>query len=92
MDGMSDRSLAYKKKGDNLSERPTIVMDYGFVKPTSAANSLAIPVESVTCIAVKEDRQQNMRSSVVLKNGIEEPWARKRVARYINSSGYKEIT
>ena len=44
------------------------------------------------CIAVKEDRHQNIMSSVVLKKGIEEPWAGERVARFINSLGYKEIT
>ena len=27
-----------------------------------------------------------------MKKGIEEPWASERVARFINSSGYKEIT
>ena len=47
---------------------------------------------SVTCIAVKEDRHQNIMSSVVLKKGIEEPLASENVARFINSSGYKEIT
>ena len=30
--------------------------------------------ESVTCIAVKEDRHQNIMSSVALKKGVEEPW------------------
>ena len=50
---------------------------------------MAIPDESVTCIAVKEDRHQNIMSSVVLKNGIEEPWASERVARLTNSLGYK---
>ena len=30
--------------------------------------------ESVTCIAAKEDRQQNITSSVALKKGVEEPW------------------
>ena len=38
------------------------------------------------------DRHRNIMSSVVLKKGIEEPWASERVARFINSSGYKEIT
>ena len=31
-------------------------------------------------------------SSVFLKKGIGEPWASERVARFINSLGYKEIT
>ena len=46
----------------------------------------------MTCIAVKEDRHQNIMSSVVLKKGIEEPWASERVAGFVNSLGYKEIT
>ena len=39
----------------------------------STASSQTIPEGSVTCIAVKEDRHQNIMSSVFLKNGIEEP-------------------
>ena len=31
-------------------------------------------------------------SSVVLRKGIEEPWASERLARFVNSSGYREIT
>ena len=48
-------------------------MDHYFLKPVSTASSQTIPEESVTCIAVKEDRHQNIMSSVVLKKGIEEP-------------------
>ena len=55
-------------------------------------NPQTIPEESVTCIAVKEDRHQDTMSSVVLKMGIEEPWASERVARFIKSLGYNEIT
>ena len=51
-------------------------MDCYFLKPNSIANSQTIADESVTCIAVKEDRHQNIMSSVVLKKGIEEPQAR----------------
>ena len=47
------------------------MMDLNFLKPNSTANSQTIPEESVTCIAVKEDRHQNIRGSAVLK-GIEE--------------------
>ena len=67
-------------------------MDYYFLKSNSTASSQTLPEESVACIAVKEDRHQNMMSSMVLKKGIEEPWASERVGRFINSSGYKEIT
>ena len=51
------------------------MMDYWFLKPNSTANSQTIPDESVTCIAVKEDRHLNIMSCVVPKKGIEEPWA-----------------
>ena len=67
-------------------------MDYNFLKPNSTSSSQTIPEESVTCIAMKEDRHQNIMSTIVLKKGFEEPWASKRVARLINSLGSKEIT
>ena len=51
------------------------MMDYYFLKPNSTANSSTIPDESATCMAVKEDRQENIMSRVVLNKGIEEPWA-----------------
>ena len=41
---------------------------------------------------MKEDRHQNIMSSIVLKKGIEEPWASERVAIIIKSSDHKEIT
>ena len=73
-----------------MSRRPIIDLDYYVLKRNSTANSQTIPDEPVTCIAEKEDRHQNIMSSAVLQKGIEEHWAR--VARFINSSGYKEIT
>ena len=76
-----------KKRSEDLSRRPTIGMDHYFLKPNSTASSQTIPDESVTCIVVKEDRHQNIMSSVVLKKGIGELWASERVA-----SGYKEMT
>ena len=77
------------KRSEDLIRRPIIAIDSDFLKPNSTANSQPIPDEPVTCIAVTEDRHQN---SVVLKKGIEEPWASERVARFINSLGYKGIT
>ena len=44
-------------------------MDYSFLKPNSIANFQTIPDESVTGIAVKEDRRQNIMSSVVFEEG-----------------------
>ena len=52
----------------------------------------AISEESITCIAVKEDRHQNIMSSVALKKGVEEPWTIDRVAKFIDLLGYSEIT
>ena len=79
------------EKSENTKQhtcrRPTIAMDQYFLMPSSTANSQTIPDESVMCIAVKEDRHQNIMSSVVLKKGIEEPWASERVATFINSLG-----
>ena len=37
-------------------------------------NAQIVSEESVTCIAVNEDRHQNIMSSVALKRGVEEPW------------------
>ena len=45
----------------------------------------------MTCIAVKEDRHQNM-SSVALRKRGEEPWTSDRVAEFIDLLGYREIT
>ena len=81
-----------KISSEDLSRRPTVAMDYYFLKPSSTASSHTIPDESVTCIAVKEDRHQNILSNVVVKKGIEEPWASEKVARFIDSLGHKEIT
>ena len=41
---------------------------------------------------MKEDRHQNIMSSVLLEKEIEEPLASERVARFINSLRYKEVT
>ena len=58
----------------------------------SAPNVHAISEESMTCVAVKEDRHQNSMSSVALKKGVEEPWTIERVVRFIDLLGYREIT
>ena len=55
-------------------------------------NVQAISEESIICIAVKEDRHQNIMSSVALKQGVEEPWTVERVAKFIDLLGYREIT
>ena len=55
----------------------------------SASNVQAISEESITCIAVKEDRHQNIMSSVALKKGVEEQWTIERVAKFIDLLGYQ---
>ena len=42
--------------------------------------------------AVKEDRHQNITSSVASKKGVEQHWTVEKVARFIGSLGYREIT
>ena len=41
---------------------------------------------------MKEDRRQNIRSSVALEKRVEEPWTIERVAKFIDLLGYREIT
>ena len=50
-------------------------MDFYFLKRKSAASPQTSPEKSVTCVAAKEDRNQTIMSSTVLKTGVEEPWA-----------------
>ena len=81
-----------KTKSEEESRKSIIAMDYYLMKMESAPNVQAISEESVACVAVKEDRHQNIMSSVVLKKRIEEPRASERVARSLISLGYREIT
>ena len=67
-------------------------MDWNFVNMESVVNAHTISEESVTCIAVKEHRHQNIKSSVALKKGVEEPWTIERVAKFIDLVGCREIT
>ena len=66
-------------------------MDYFFTKMEATPSAQSIPEESVTCVPVKEDRHQNIMSSVALKKGVEEPWAVERVAKFIDLLGSREI-
>ena len=67
-------------------------MDDYFMQMKSVANAQTRTEESITCIAVKEDRPQNIMSSVALKKGVEEPGTIERVAKFIDLLGYREIT
>ena len=57
-----------------------------------AVNARTILEESVTCIAVKEDRRQNIMSSMALKKDVEEPWTIDSVVWFIDLLGYRGIT
>ena len=81
-----------KQKSEDQSRRPVIAMDYFFMRMEPAPNVQAISEESTTCIAVKEDRHQNIMSSVALKKGYEEPWTIESVVRLIDLLSYREIT
>ena len=63
-----------KRKSEDQSRRPIIAMDFCFMKMESSPNVQAISEESTTCVAVKEDRHQNIMSRLALKKGVEEPW------------------
>ena len=67
-------------------------MDCFFMRLEAAPTGQAISEESITGAAVKEDRHQNIMSSVALKKGVEEPWTIERVGRFIDLLGYREIT
>ena len=81
-----------KQKSEDQSRRPIIAMDYFFMRMECSPSVQAISEESITCIAVKEDRHQNIMSSVALKKGVEEPWTIERVVKFIDLLGYREIT
>ena len=62
------------------------------MKINSVANAHTISEESTACIAVKEDRHQNIMSGVALEKGVEESWTIERVATFIDLLGFREIT
>ena len=64
-----------KQKSEDESSRPIIAMDYFFMQMESAPSAQSISEESIACVAVKEDRHQNIMSSVALKKGVEESWS-----------------
>ena len=81
-----------KQKSEDQSRRLVIAMDYFIMRMESSPSVQAISEEPITCIAVKEDRYENIMSSVTLKKGVEEPWTVERVAKFIDLLGYREIT
>ena len=73
-----------KQKSENESTRPIIAMDYYFMQMESAPSAQSISEESITCVAVKEDRHQSIMSRVALKKGVEEPWTSESVVKFID--------
>ena len=82
-----------KQISEDQMRRATIAMDYNIMKMNSVVNAQTISEESVTCIAVKEDRRQKLMSSVALKKGVEEPWMIiERVVTFIALLGDRDVT
>ena len=88
---MTGRGRTHHQVTEGQSRRPTIVMYY-HMKMQSVLSAQTMSEEAVTYIAVKEDRHQNIMSSVALKKGVEEPWTIERVAKFIDLLGHREIT
>ena len=89
--GRTHHCVTVQQCEDQL-RRPTITIDSFFMEMKCFVNAQRKSEESVTCIAVKEDRHQNIMSSVALKKGIEESWTIEGVANFIDLLGYREIT
>ena len=75
-----------KQNSEDPPSRPTLAMENYFMNMNSVVNA------SVTCIAVKEDRHQNITSIVPWKQGVEEPWTLARVARFIDLLDHSDTT
>ena len=82
--GRTHHHVTKQKSVDQL-RRPIIAMDHHFTKMMSVPDAQSVSEESVSCIAVKEDRHQNIMSRVALKKGVGEPWT-------IDLLVYREIT
>ena len=67
-------------------------MNCSFLKPNSIANFQTIPDESVTGIAVKEDRHQNIMSSVVFEEGNRRTFGQVREWQGSSTRWYTEST
>ena len=81
-----------KQRSEDETRRPIIAMDYYFMRMEPAVKCRTVSAEALTCIAVMEDRHQNIMSSVALKKGIEELRTSERVAKFIDLHGYHEFT
>ena len=59
-----------KRKNEDQSRRHTIAMDCYSMNMNCVVNVHTGSEASVTCIAVKEDRPQNIMGSLALKKGV----------------------
>ena len=72
-----------KQNGEDGSSAPTNAKNYDFMNMKSFVNAQTLAEESVACFALEEDRHRNVMGSVVLKDGVEEPWTIEEVATCI---------
>ena len=82
--GRTRHHVAKQTKARISRKGPSSPWITSFMKVKSVPNAQTISEESITCTAVKEDRHQNIMSSVALKIGVEEPWTIERVAKFID--------
>ena len=61
-------SQRHKPKREDTSRRPTFAMDHYIMNMKSVVDAQTVSEEAATCIAVKEDRHQNIIRSVALEN------------------------
>ena len=54
------------------------------MKMMSVVTVQTMSEESVTCIAVNEDRHQNVMSSVAFEKKVEETWTTESVAKFMH--------
>ena len=80
-----------KQKTKDQSRRPIIATDYYFMKMKSVATAQTFSEESITCIAVKDHRHQNIMSSVALKKGGRGTLDNREGGEVIDLLGYREI-
>ena len=69
LSGVRTHHHVTKAKNEDQSRRPS-VMDCHLSKKKSVENASTMSEDAVTCIAVKDDRHQNIMSNVAWKNGV----------------------
>ena len=69
MDRGRTNDLVSKQKSEDQSRRPTIAMEYYFMKMKSVVNAQTISEESVTCIAVERRRTSQRHEQCCVEEG-----------------------